>query len=166
MTRDQRAGDTPATLDLAVLHRRPGAVVAQRSQLVVAVDLSGLGLPGGHAIVNALAAERLAHPRPAPVVNLTIVGENAPRPDAQASELGRQMGEHMSVFVCVMEGSSIRRRWVRGVLAGISVFAPRRSPMFLAASLEEGARLAAHELDLDPAALAAAVARLRRDAGP
>jgi hypothetical protein len=157
---------TGAALVPVILHERPGkALVAEATQLVVAIDLGGLGALGGEIILDALARERALHPRPSPVVNLTIVGEDAPRPNEQERDLGRKMGEHLSAFVCIMEGSGVRANWVRGILAAISAFSPRRNPIFVARTIEEGAAIAARELDLDALVLAAELATLRSRAG-
>lgn len=152
---------------LHVVYERPGAaLVAESEGLVVGIDLDGLTVEGGLTIVDTLAKQRTARPRPAPLVNLIVVGEDAPRPNEDERQVGRRMAEYHSLFVCVIEGNSVRAQWVRGILGAISAFAPRRNRVLTARTIAEGAALAARELGRDRAAIADAITGIRRRLGP
>ncbi len=162
MSEESRAGATVLPIDLAILFAEPGeGLVAEGDGLVILIDLGGIGPEVARLVVDALARQRRLRPRPAPIVNLTIVGERAPAPDAEGRERGRQMGEYMTAFVCVAEGTGVRARWVRAILASISAFSPRRVPVFTAPSIAEASAIAARELGIDASALAATVTALR-----
>lgn len=70
---------------------------------------------------------------------MSIVGETATMPDAEARSVASEFPRFFTEFVMVVEGAGFRASVVRSVLAGMSMLAPRRASPHIVSSTSEGA---------------------------
>ena len=77
----------------------------------------------------------------APLWMITVVGETASMPDADARKIAAKFPSFFTQFVMVTEGAGFRASVVRSVLAGMAMLSSRRTAPHIVATLSEGAQL-------------------------